>query len=836
MDENVALKVKDEIEEHNGGEIFFGCLLDEEGNVKDVNPICYGNDEEVLAPYEIVKRYNAILHNHPSGNTKPSPADMNYAVYLQNEGIGFFITDNNAKKLTVVVPPIKIKDKGKIDADHITEIFSAGGLISQKKKDFEFREAQLNMSLRITDSFNKNKIAVIEAGTGIGKSLAYLIPAFLWAEANNERIAISTNTINLQNQLLNKDIPLVKKILGSQLEAVLVKGRKNYLCKLKLSSVQDDLALNDEDEELKTIVKWSATTENGDIEDLNFIPQNNIWDKVSSDADFCGGNNCIFYKECFLQKARRQTTEANILIANHHILFADIEIRSKGRGVEENILLPPYKKIVFDEAHNIDKSATSYFSYTFSQIGFYKFMSFYKGKDNKGFIPKFSFKIRKLGSDELSLLADFITKDVIGSYNYLYQESFNIFDKIKTYCMDNFIKKNDFENINQTIRIKEDLWESDSFIKNFINPLKELTDSIKNFEITFNHLITKIDLLPQKIKNSIEYDFKMAKSYKNKLESYQENIEKLLNSNIKESVIWLELAGNKENPVLKLSASPIYFNKFLNDAVYSVFDSVVLTSATLTVDNKFDYFNNLCGISLIKEKPVTIDTFLSPYDYYNKVLVAVPTDIPEPKNAFGNDKVYNEKLNNFIKKSIEATKGSSFVLFTSYHQLKKSYEETNPYLKERSLRSFYQGEMEKGRLLEKFKEDISSNLFATDSFWEGVDAPGETLRYVILTKLPFRMPTEPVEEARIEEMEKRGLNPFLDYTLPSAVIKFRQGFGRLIRKHNDYGIVALLDARVVTKSYGKIFFKSLPVCQFSSGKTDDVVNSIIKHIEKCEKK
>ena len=372
LKDSLKTKIKSIIDKHNGGEVFFGCIVNDEGIISDVIPVCYGNDEAVLAPYNLVNKYNAIMHNHPSGNTKPSAQDLHYAEYLLNEGIGFFIINNDASALTIVTPPIVLKKKKPLDLNLVYEYFSDDGLIKKNIDTFEYREGQQSMSCYIAEAFNENKIAVIEAGTGIGKTLAYLVPAFLWAEKNNERVIISTNTLNLQSQLLNKDIPLVKSILNSKLNALVVKGRRNYLCKLKIYNLQNELELDEEAEETNSILKWSMATENGEIDELTFIPSSTVWEKFSSEVDFCAGRHCNFYQGCFFQQARRKASESNILIVNHHILFADVDIRSHGRGLDENILLPPYRKIVFDEAHNIVKSASSYFSYSFSKAGFYK--------------------------------------------------------------------------------------------------------------------------------------------------------------------------------------------------------------------------------------------------------------------------------------------------------------------------------------------------------------------------------------------------------------------------------------------------------------------------------
>ncbi len=830
--DDVFNTVKEEIREHNGGEIFFACLVDD-SSIVEVEPICYGNNDEVLAlhPSNFSKNFNAVLHNHPSGDTKPSYADLNYASFLQNEGIGFFITNNDATKITTVTPPVKTAKQQKLDSSVLEEIFSKDGAVEKelsKNGKYQFRAGQLKMVKAVANSLNSNSIALIEAGTGIGKSLSYLIPAFLWAINNDERIVISTNTINLQSQLIEKDIPLVKKILKSDIEAIVIKGRRNYLCKLKLNGLQNELDFNEDPDEIKTILEWANSTHNGVVDELNFIPQNNVWEKVCSEADFCSGSHCYFYKECFLQHSRRLASQSNIIVANHHILFADISLRQNSMGLDENILLPAYKKIIIDEAHNIEKSASSYFSYEFSKIGFYKFISYYRMKNNKSFFQKLSQKLAKSSNKQLNDIALFITTELFGAITTLYENSFNIFDIIGDYT-GNFVTET-YKN-NNYYRVKKDQWESEIFKENVISPLNGFLSLLDGTLKSLNKLSSLIEILEEKIKNMFEIDFKMVQSYKTKFENYIGNVVNLLNIDIEKYVVWFNLSIDSDNLNFVLTAAPLKIDRILAETLFSVFDSIVLSSATLTVDRKFDFFNRLSGISLVNNKKVDYLVVDSPFNYEKQVLVVVPNDIPVPTQYYSDDNIYNKKLNNFLKESIEETKGGSIVLFTAYNQLKKSYEDVEPYLKKLGYNSFCQGDMERTKLLNRFKEEIDSNLFATDSFWEGIDAPGETLRYVALVKLPFKIPSEPMEEARVEDYEKMGLNPFLEWTLPQAIIKFRQGFGRLIRSETDYGVVAILDSRVITKSYGKIFIRSLPRCDYATGDTEHIISMIKKHIE-----
>jgi ATP-dependent DNA helicase DinG len=755
---------------------------------------------------------------------------MEYAKFLQKQGIGFFITNNGADKLNTVTPPVVIFKNKKINEEEIREVLSPNGVLSKNKEDFEFREGQIEMSIEVAKSFNDNRIAILEAGTGTGKSLAYLIPAYLWAKKNNERVVISTNTINLQSQILNKDIPIVKKILNSDINAVLIKGRKNYLCKLKLLNLQSELEFERDNREMNEILNWAQNSSTGCVDELSYIPNNNVWDKVSSDNDFCVGRRCSFYESCFLQISRRKASESNILIVNHHILFADIEIRSLGKGLDENLLLPPYRKIIFDEAHNIEKSANSFFTNQFSKSGFYKFIANYRVKSGKSFLSSIANKFLKSGIQEIEKISVTISEDINNSFNLLNASSFEIFEKINDYIK-NILDKKEYFLRNGSInnlqyRIRKEEWLSREFNDYLIEPLSILGKNIGQFNKSYGLLCDSLDSLSEKVAAKYEFDIKIIKAFQNKIETFQSSITALLNSSPDDNAAWFDIFGKPEDPLFTLNVSPVNIGQILKDKLYDVFDSIVFTSATLSVDNKFNFFKNITGLSLVNNKTITEKIYDSPFDYLTQVLFVSPVDIPEPNSYY-----YNDKLNEYLKDTIEETGGSTFVLFTSYNQLQKSYSDVAPYLEKIGLRSYYQGEMQKEKLLDSFKNDISSNLFATDSFWEGVDAPGDTLKYVVLTKLPFRMPNEPIEEAKIEDIQKKGLNPFNDYTLPKAVIRFKQGFGRLIRTKKDYGIVALLDSRVLTKSYGKLFFRSLPRCKFASGNSGEMKKEIAQHLK-----
>ncbi len=831
--EDVQKHISTAVDSNYGQEVFFGAVFGNENQLISVEPICFGTEDQVFSPPELARKFNAVLHNHPGGDLRPSDQDMTMANYLKNEGIGFFIVNNSGTDLKMVYPPVIIKKSSAIKTDIIAEIFDEGGLISKYHDNYEFRHGQKEMALRTIEALNNGYVSVIEAGTGIGKSLAYLIPAFVRATENNERVVISTNTINLQNQLIGKDIPFVKKILKSDIEPVLIKGRRNYLCKLKLNNAKIEFDFGDKNEQWNNIVKWSETTPSGDIDELNFIPDNEQWERVASESDFCTGANCSYYQSCFLQQQRRRAAESNILIVNHHILFADINLRYKGGGLEENILLPPYKKIIIDEAHNIDRSASGYFSISFSKHGFYKFLSLLRPKGGKGFFPRFTRKLTLQKDVSAQETSEFIDEKVISSINEAYDNSYELFDIINIYIgsiIDDAENNYKSGSLNIQKRILEQEWQSERFNNHIKMPLKNLGDLIMRVYINMSLLYEKCKKFPDKIKETFDVEIKTLKSYCNKVEGFAKSINDIINSVIDKSVCWFELFGDRDNLLFRLNISPLFVNNILNEALFSAFESVVLASATMTVDNQFEFIKFITGLNFVDQNRLKFYSYPSPFDYEKMVLLCTPSDGVDPaNNAFG------DYINRFVAESIRRTGGASFVLFTSYSQLNQTYKAVSPLVEPEGYQCYYQGQLEKSRLLNAFISDHSSSLFATDSFWEGVDAPGETLCHVILSKLPFKMPSEPLEQARVEELNRIGKNGFNDYTLPQAVLKFRQGFGRLIRKKTDYGIVTILDPRVITKNYGKTFIRSLPRCSFFYGNKDEMLDKISDYIKSHKK-
>lgn len=667
------------------------------------------------------------------------------------------------------------------------EIFGPKGLISQSLPGYEFRRQQLEMAQAVKEAIEQNKHLIVEAPTGVGKSFAYLVPIVFSVGQNisepgdaasetlvdeekadfdgdeeeysghllKGKVVISTNTISLQEQLVTKDIPFLKRILPLKFKVVLVKGRSNYLCLRRLeytNQIQKDLFENERQvEEYERIKIWASFTRDGSLSDLPFAPAPKIWDEVCSDRDNCRGKHCPFYNHCFFQKARRQMYRANLLIVNHHLFFSDLALRTSGQS-----LLPPYKIVVLDEAHTIEDVATRHLGLEISNFKVkYLLDKLYNDTSQKGFLVH---------------LKDTRSMRLV---NLVRAEAQEFFSSIESATGQEKIKR---------------IFKPGLFENNLHKALKELYESLKESRSMVQTKEEEMDLSSY-MKRILELDTALEAFLQQRLSGY---------------VYWIEISQKRRTRII-LCAAPVNVGSLLQNYLFGEMDSVIMTSATISTNNSFDYFKKRLGITEAEELIVT-----SPFDYGRQVKLYIPAEAPDPNDT----PKYTEYIINQVKKYIQMTQGKAFVLFTSYRLMNAVHERIYSEIERLGLSVFKQGgELSRTQMLEKFRADINSVLFGTDSFWQGVDVAGPALSNVIITRLPFSVPDHPVIEARMEEIAERGGDPFLEYTLPGAIIKFKQGFGRLIRHKNDQGIVVILDNRILTKSYGRKFLNSLPQCQ-----------------------
>ncbi len=824
--EESRAETREIIRKSSENEVFLVGSLDECGVVSSVKVAARGNDYSVPAILDSAQSGQVVIHNHPSGNLTPSDQDIQMAGLFGNQGVGFYIVNNDISGVYVVVEPFIKQELNKLDSDELKKhLFPKGGIAKVMSSQYEERSEQLNMLEAVSSAFNDNSISLIEAGTGTGKTLAYLIPAVYWSLSNGERVVISTNTINLQEQLIEKDIPLLRNGLSEDFKYSLVKGMGNYLCLLRSETVLDgllDLAEDDEMEALKSVIEWSKVTHDGSLSDLSFSPPPEVWDKVSAESESCLRVRCPHYSDCFFYKARRELASSQILVANHHLLFSDLSIKGASEASESGIL-PPFKRIIFDEAHHIVDAATSHFGMRTTKFGIIRMLRRLKRKSSGGEIRGLIFYTASLATK----LKQYYKKGIVSGVLRRVEEFLSPrVDSVEEYVRDAFdelyycatrsaeAKGESSEEINlritEEIRSGED-WESiDKKFSILRIKLKELHEEIMSF------LEMLIDYESETDVARVIMEFR---GIANKLDFSSDVIHSFLDSSEDGYVRWVDGRMGKGGIVSGIGLSPLDISSNLKERLYSRCDTVVMTSATMAVKRSFKFLKSELGL----EEDERVEEFIisSPFDYKEQALVAIPTDIPEPGQTG-----YSDKVKSVITKAVRASSGNALILFTSYYLLEKVYKEARDELGELGILSLKQGSLPRTRLLDKFRNEDKSVLFATDSFWEGVDVPGEALRLVVITRLPFRVPTEPIIEARVEHMESQGINSFLEYAVPTAVLKFKQGFGRLIRTKTDRGAAFVLDKRIVSKSYGKYFLDSLPKCNKISMFTDDIMKEL----------
>lgn len=798
IEEKISLEAREkmafEIEESGGNEVFFRGILDENKIVADVEVLAKGNRYSVPAILKRMKKNEIIIHNHPSGYLYPSDADVEIAsIFADRMDGGSYIIDNSAANIYVITEAYFDENK-KID---IKPYFEKNGLLSQCFKEFEYRDEQLHMAEHIEKGLNDEKKIVVEAGTGTGKTLAYLIPSIQWAVENGRKVIISTNTINLQEQLLNKDIPIVKKIMQKDFKYLLVKGRGNFLCNRKhanlLSMKPADLEefSQDQKKQFEALINWGKETRTGDKSELYFEVDYTVWEYFQSETDICAGSRCPYKSECFFLKSREEKKKADILIANHHIFFSDLAIRKEIGFNTDYSILPEYGLVVFDEAHNIQKVARDYFSYEVSKYGFTKAMNqihnVSNNKKHKGQLEILLQYLKKRNYEDKEVVEKLLENDVRINHNNLFKAGRDYFDRLIE-----IFSKGQVGSI--SFRIKKDEIMASSFYS-MLNDVKE------NFMLEFNTYFRTARKIITSLKDTEDNDgiINDFSKYIERLETFFENFKFINNLDDEEFIYWVEVNNKKSNS--KLVATPLNIDGELSENLYSNLKQLIFTSATIAVENNFDYFKKSIGL----EEETYDKIIASPFDYDRQMKVYIPSGLPDP-----NDRNFLDEIEPLLKKMILKTKGRTFVLFTSYKSLNYMYYMLREELEENGINFFIQGMYPRTKLVEMFKNSDSPVLFGTDSFWEGVDVKGEKLVSVIIVKLPFKVPSDPVTEAIIETYELQGKNPFIEYQIPESVIKFKQGIGRLIRSKEDRGIITILDNRIVTKRYGKYFLDSIP--------------------------
>lgn len=799
IDVRVAEKMKNEIEKASGNEVFFRGIPNGEGKVTDVEVIAAGNEYSVPALLNRMKKNEIIIHNHPSGVLIPSNEDISISSVYGESGGGSYIVNNEVDDIYVIVEP---KRHAKINIDNF---FGENGEIHKKFSGFEIRDEQYEMSKAVEEILNDNRKLIVEAGTGTGKTIAYLLPSLVYAIENGLKLIVSTNTINLQEQLINKDIPLIEKIIDREFRYVIVKGRGNYLCKRKLyniDTIENEKDSQDEKTEkiiVRNLAEWDADTKNGDRSELNYEISYKIWEQVNCEADMCTGVRCPYYSECYFFKARKEISNSDLLIVNHHMFFADLSIRNEVGFNTDYAILPNYDIVVFDEAHNIEDTARSYFSYEISRYTFGRLLGNLHNRrvlnaSNSGAFTKALAYLNQNLDQEQYVKIDDMKEDIIKGLNSFYDKGNEIFDKIILPFAENM------DPGETKARIDSEKVKKSKFWKEIVKLKKEFSEMYGELLRAVNRFLNTVDGFELEDEEGIIFDFT---KYFDRLKQFVKNFNFIIDGEDSSFVYWISV--NTAKASIRLYATPFSVSGELNSNLFSKMDRMIFTSATLAVEDKFSYYRESVGLKDEKEKKITEKIISSPFDYEKQMKVYIPDDTLDP----GNIEFLNDSLG-FIREAVKSTKGHCFLLFTSYSSMNYLYSKLKTELDHREYTLIKQSDYPRHQMIEIFKSSRNPVLFGTDSFWEGVDVQGDQLKSVIIIKLPFKVPNDPVTEAIIDNIRKSGKNPFTDYQVPQAVIKFKQGIGRLIRSREDTGNIIILDNRVITKYYGKKFLKSLP--------------------------
>lgn len=709
-----------------------------------------------------------------------------------------------------------------IDKAGALKIIQEEGRLSFLLKGFEPRRQQQQMMGNVIDAFNKNQIALIEAGTGTGKSFAYLVPAILWAAQKNERTVISTNTITLQEQLIEKDIPLALEALNLDLKAVLVKGMGNYLCFRKLEDTLAEMLLlsPQEAEELQNIEAWGRTTADGSRATLPFAPSSAMWEKVCAESDTCTHVRCPHYQQCHFFKARRHASDAHLLIVNHHLLFADLSRRAVQENYKDPAILPAYTKMVLDEAHHIEDIATEYFASRISRLDLLRIIgriAAEKGNKSQGKLPLLKEKLAQSfdplnAPKEVTSLLSRFNIDLPGMRRDMLQHIIEAFDAFEGFV--DLLQpdaKEEIEKGEKKVRLLSQHQTHPAWKEEVVPRTHKLIESI-------NRYVQSLNALDKDLKNINHERFQESSkgvrfeilALCQRLANASLVLQNFLNQVPPSAVRWIEIQKLRSAINVNLVEAKLDISESLAKDLFSKFPTIVLCSATLTTNQQFEFIKSRLGLHLeeIKKRTLIEHLYDSPFNYHEQALLAIPTDIPSPADPrfipFAAQQIWH---------AIQASHGNAFILFTSFSMLKSCSEILSNQLRENRYTLLKQGDANRQVLLNRFRQQDRSVLFATDSFWEGVDVAGDALRCVVIVKLPFKVPSEPIIQARTEAIMAEGGNAFMEYSVPHAIVKFKQGFGRLIRHKKDRGCIVCLDNRLLNKNYGKQFLNSLPNCK-----------------------
>jgi len=807
--------IREIIAAHDNQEVAFCGFINDKGMVTDIEAIGFGND--FSTPFNLYKSLqgDVLIHNHPpidpdpTQNLKPSSNDIEIATRVQNLGMGFFIIDNTCEYINIVLP---VRPQTKLSPENIRAIFEPNGLLSKTISTFESRQEQISLVSEIVDTINNKGVLIAEAGTGTGKSLAYLIPASLWAIANDKKIIVSTHTINLQDQLISKDssvvIDIIKSITPKPLHVAMLTGRSNYLCKNKLRDLIVDpdrlSSLFDTNPEdyfnlINAIEIWSRQTEHGTRKDYPGEIPSDLWEEIASESETCQGKNCPFAGNCFYQKAYLEAEKAHVLIVNHSLVLSSIDPKTYIS------FLPRFDAIIFDEAHHLEDVALKSQAIELSLRGLLQRMGrlYHESSKNKsgGLLPLLLRKHNPPSYEDQERLQK-LKEKILSQHHTLTTTIQNIIEEGLSLAQKNHSPI-------APIRITEEVERSEFF--HYLNiQLGGLIKQITTYTATWNEIKdllqstssdTSLPPLLLSIDKRVQNLNEVSPIYHAIFEREQSITE----------VGWIEVSTKKIKNI-KLSHTPLEVGDFLSRGIFSRKHFTLCLSATLSLNGDFSYFKQSIGLEYTHNRPITTISLPSPFDYKNQAQIHILSTEREFK--------VDDFFLSCIKDYILMNEGGTLVLFTSYLRLHLSYEKLKDDLFREGIYPLAQGPHQKHFIMQEMQKHPRTAVFATSSFWEGVDISGYNLRCVIIEKLPFDSPDDPIPAAKQILLQSRNISPFANYTLPRALLRLKQGMGRLIRSKTDKGIILILDGRTVSRRYAQTFKESLPPARIIIGDYD----------------